>query len=473
MVKNKFINFFILFLFIGLWASIGSDPYNFLFIFETNNNIELTTSNINYKSIINFFRAAFPFFCLLSSLLILIKYNLIKNQKKLIYILLIIQIIQIITTFFSRGSVISNYENSIDHLGRYHWAISSTASIFIFMIASKLENFKIKTLFYISIFFLSLMVLWFSAVNIIDFYQLNSVTSIYNMNVLRDSAFFLDHQMPRVTGLSRSIIFLYIIIFYLTQNLEKFSIFFKYTLLSIMGALIFLFQSKFAMITFVIVNIFLIFNFKKKSKGMLVVLYLIITQIALFYLISNSRIIFNNQDSKKIIVSEQGDIKKEENSIKHFRQFTNTEKNNLIDHVIFTGRTVIWKNSFDYISKRVILGYGSMSDRILLNIEKIKFNKTLNENDNFKMINPISNAYLYSLISGGIFSLIIFMYFWINLRKILFNITKFNIIKNNEMKLGTLFLFIIFLRCFVENSIMLFGVDFLLLLNSIYLVENK
>ena len=473
MVKNKFINFFIIFLFIGLWASIGSDPYNFLFIFEKNTNIEITNSNINLKSIINFFRSLFPFFCLLSSLIILIKYNLIKNQKKLIYILLIIQIIQILTTFFSRGSLISNYENSIDHLGRYHWVVSSIASILIFMIASKLNNFKIKTLLYISIFFLSLMILWFSVVNIIDFYRLNSVTSIYNMNVLRDSAYFLDHQMPRVTGLSRSIVFLYIIIFYLTQNLEKFPVFVKYTLLSILGALIFLFQSKFAIITFAMVNIFLIFNFKKKSKGMLIILSLIITQIALFYLISNSRIIFNNQYTKKIVVIERGDIKKEVNSFKHFRQFTNTEKDNVIDHVIFTGRTVIWKKSFDYISNRVILGYGSMSDRILLNIENLKFNKILDKNDNPKMINPISNAYLYSLISGGIFSLIIFVYFWINMRKILFNITKFNIIKNNEIKLGTLFLFIIFLRCFVENSIMLFGVDFLILLNSIYLVENK
>ena len=110
MINNKLINFFVIFSFIGLWSSIGSDPYNFLFIFEKKNNFDLNISNINLKELINFLRAAFPLFCLLSSLLIIIKYKLFKNQKKLIYILLIVQIIQIVTTFFSKGTIVSNYE---------------------------------------------------------------------------------------------------------------------------------------------------------------------------------------------------------------------------------------------------------------------------------------------------------------------------------------------------------------------------
>jgi len=474
MVNSKFINFFVIFLFIGLWSSVGSDPYNFLFIFEKKNIIELNTTNINLKKTINFFRATFPLFCLLSSLLLIIKYKLFKNQKKLIYILLIIQIIQIVTTFFSKGSIISNYEDSIDHLGRYHWILSSIAAIFIFMIATRLNNFEMKTLFYVSIFFLALMILWFSTMYIIDFYRLNTITSIYNMNVLRDSAFFLDHQMPRVTGLSRSIVFLYIIIFYLTQNLKNFSIFFKYTLLIILGTLIFLFQSKFATITFAMINFFFIFNFTNKSKGVLIILSLIITQFTFFYFISNSRIIYNTLDSKNIVLNEQKNIKKKGNSFKHFRKFTNEESNNFIEHVIFTGRTDIWKKSFDYISSRPILGYGSISDRIILNTKAIKFNQQLDpETDVAQMINPISNAYLYALISGGIFSLIFLLYFWVNLKIIIFNIFKFNIIKNNKNKIAILLLFVIFLRCLVENSMMLFGVDFLLLLNSMYLIDNK
>ena len=60
---------------------------------------------MNLKEIINFFRAFFPLFCLLIGLFILIKYKLFNKQKKFIYILLVIQIIQIVTTFFSKDSI--------------------------------------------------------------------------------------------------------------------------------------------------------------------------------------------------------------------------------------------------------------------------------------------------------------------------------------------------------------------------------
>ena len=69
MVNNKLINSFVIFLFIGLWSSIGSDPYNFLFIFESQNNLYLNISKMNLKEIINFFRSFFPSFCLLMCLL--------------------------------------------------------------------------------------------------------------------------------------------------------------------------------------------------------------------------------------------------------------------------------------------------------------------------------------------------------------------------------------------------------------------
>ena len=38
----------------------------------------------------------------------------------------------------------SNYENTIDHIGRYHWLVSSIATIMIFMIANRLNSFDMK-----------------------------------------------------------------------------------------------------------------------------------------------------------------------------------------------------------------------------------------------------------------------------------------------------------------------------------------
>ena len=505
MVNNKFINYFVIFSFFGLWSSIGSDPYNFLYIFEKKNILDVNISNIDLKNLFNLLRAAFPLFCLICSSVIIVKYKLFKKQKKFIYLLLVVQIIQILSTFFSRGTIISNYEDSIDHIGRYHWIISSIALIFIFMISTKLKNFEIKILFYISTFFLVVMVIWFSARLIIDFYGLNIVTSLYNINIYRESAYFLNHEMPRVTGLSRSIIFLYIITFYITQNLNKTFKYFRYILLSVLGAFIFLFQSKFALISFFIVNFIFIFNFKNKFKGGIIILTLIIIQMILFYSISSSRIIYNIMSQKNTISKDHKKVKETDSKIKkdevsiyeipilwHYRthddpalwQYNSDNINikkkqrhlrkifpnpnikgmDLFNHIIFSGRLTLWIKSINYIIERPILGYGSMSDRIILNKKQLKNNQ---------MVHPVSNAFLYAFISGGIFSLIFFLYFWINIRMKITNIFKFNINENIENKVSSLLLLLILLRCFVENSIMLFGVDFLLLLNSIYLTSNK
>ena len=465
MVNNKLINFFVIFLFIGLWSSIGSDPYNFLFIFESQNNLYLNISKMNLKEIINFFRAFFPLFCLLIGLFILIKYKLFNKQKKFIYILLVIQIIQIVTTFFSKDSIMSNFENSIDHVGRYHWIISSIASILLFMIANKLKNFDKKNFFYISIFFLALMVCWFSVKNISDFYSMDIRTSLYNIKVLRESAFFLDHQMPRVTGLSRSIIFLYVIIFFINQNSKNKFKSLNNVLLIILGSFVFLFQSKFAVISFIIINFFFFSNFTNKVKGAKIILILLIAQILLFYTISNSRIIFNKIDAGFFVFDDKENLNKEQNKIKHFRKFMSQKKGiQRVEQVVFSGRIELWKKSIDYIKARPILGYGSMSDRAIINQKRLKNND---------LINPVSNAFIYALMSGGIFSLILFFYFWLNIREKIFNIFTIQNISNNEEKIGTIIILLIGLRCLIENSIMLFGVDYLLLLNSLYLTEKK
>ena len=139
MIKNNNLNLIIIFLFIGIWISIGSDPYNFLFLFETDYKIKGITENLNYKDIINLLRAIFPLFCCIICLFFLIKHRLFKKQKQFLYILLAIQIIQIFSTILSTNTIMWGYENIINHVGRYNWLISSIATILIFMIASKLK----------------------------------------------------------------------------------------------------------------------------------------------------------------------------------------------------------------------------------------------------------------------------------------------------------------------------------------------
>ena len=83
------------------------------------------------------------------------------------------------------------------------------------------------------------MVIYFSTKIIIDFYTSDIEKSVYHLSVLRESAFFLDHQIPRTTGLSRSIIFLYIILFFLKDYVGSFLKYINYLILVVLGALIF------------------------------------------------------------------------------------------------------------------------------------------------------------------------------------------------------------------------------------------
>ena len=73
-------------LFIGLWVSIGSDPYNFLFIFENKINISL----LNFNEFVNLIRAIIPIIVLIICLYLIIKKKLFKEQNKFLIIILII-----------------------------------------------------------------------------------------------------------------------------------------------------------------------------------------------------------------------------------------------------------------------------------------------------------------------------------------------------------------------------------------------
>ena len=454
-------------LFFGLWVSIGSDPYNFLFLFEAEDRIKHLAKNLNFKDLINLVRAIFPLFCCIVCLIFLIKYRLYKNQKKFLNILLAIQIIQIFSTFLSTNTIMSEYEGIIDHIGRYNWLISSIATIFIFMIASKLKDFDLRILFYVSIFFLMLMVFWFSTKNILDFYFLNIKTSIYNMNVLRDSAFFLNHQMPRVTGLSRSIVIIYVFIFILSQNsLSNFKSY-LYILLSILGALIFIYQSKYALGCYIIMNIIFFFNFNNKKKISKIIISLFLIHSFLFLAFSNSRVVLDIY-KKKIPVSNIQNIiiDSQSEKFKHFRSLDtiNNEGIFLAEHIIMSGRVELWNKAIDFIKDRPFLGYGSMSDRNIINYERVEKNY---------LLNPVSNAFLYSILSGGIFCLILFLIFWWSIRNNIFRVLKLKKILDDYQKIGIIIVTLIGLRCIIENSIMIFGIDYILILNSLYLNQEK
>ena len=477
MIDNKIINYLIIFLFIGMWGSIGSDPNNFLLIFQNGKLYNLNIFNFEIQPLINFSRAIFPLFCLVCTAAILIKYKLFYNQQKFIYILLIIQVIQIFTTLISNNSIIAAEENLINHLGRYHWLISSISLALILMIAKKVKNFDIQILFKISIFILSIIILWFSTKNIYDWFNLGYMSSIYHLNVWRDGASFLGHDMPRLTGLSRSILIIYIVILFTLNNSNKF---FKYPLLMILGSLVILFQSKYAIITFLIIHLFYLLSLKNKIKNLIIISLLICSQFIIFYSTSNLRILFSKENistkKENILTKNENILTKNENTeknnenIEHFRFYRkyNEDGDFKIETNIFSGRIDIWRNSLEYIKKRPFLGYGSMSDRMLLNKKE-----NINTAKKDYITHPASNSFIYSAFSGGIFCTVFLIYFLFNIRKKILNIFFLNKTNKTEEKIGTIIIFVILLRSLIENSYMLYGIDYILLLNSLYLINKK
>ncbi len=257
-IDNNYLKYIVLLLFIGMWGSIGADPYSFLILFDNSTNVKL---NFNIINCLNLIRSVFPIISLIFSIGIIVKYNMLSNQDRFIYILLAIQILQLLTTFASQNSFINKIESNIDHIGRYNWIISSIATIFIFIIANRIKQFEIKKLFYLSIFFLIIMILWFTFTSLKDFYTLDVKTSLYNLDVYRDSAYFLGHPMPRLTGLSRSILIIYILVMLVKTNDIKFFIFLKYTILIFLGSLLILYQSKFALVIFFFIKTYFFFRF--------------------------------------------------------------------------------------------------------------------------------------------------------------------------------------------------------------------
>ncbi len=461
-IENHYLNYIIFLLFIGIWGSLGSDPYDFLIIFDNPNNIELKINIINF---LNLLRAIFPTLGLIICLGIIINYKIFYNHDRFIYILFFLQLLQLICTFLSQNSFLNDLESTLDHIGRYNWIISSITTLFIFLIANKLKYFDLKKLFYISIFFLTIMIVWFSFISIKDFYTLNVKTSLYNLDVYRESAYMFGHPIPRLTGLSRSIIFIYILILFIKFEEKNFLFFFRYFLLIILGSLLFLYQSKFALIIFLLIKLIFILKFKNKLKPAASICLLITFQILLFFGVSNSRTM-QNEIVKGNYNSISTEIIKKEKEISHFRSFVHETKTgiDLLQQLFFSGRTTLWQDSLKLFFNRPIVGYGSMWDRIVLN--KTRLDKTIS-------YNPVSNAFIYSLISGGLFSLALFIYFWINIKQRVFEIFKFNLNQNYNVKVGSLIITVIFLRCMVENSIMLFGIDYIILLNSLYLFKEK
>ena len=457
---------------ISLWTSLGSNPNDIYNI--KNLELENLFSKQFLISIINFLRSLAPLLFLILNIFFFRKKIFSSKINIFIIFIILFQIPQLVGSIFEYQNM-KEKEILTNYIGRHYWLLLCFATISTYLISKKIKYFKSINLIFISIFFIGIIVVFFGTKTIVEF--LNFQSAAYHLHVDRDSGFFLNHYIPRITGISRSISILYVFILFFFKENSSQKIFWKYALILILGSIIMLFQSKFSVVVLLVINLLYFCtrntNYEKKIYSLILIIFF---QILLTYTISYSRIYNENLviPSDKIIKNletEQVEIQKKELKLEHFRQFdlsyTYTER---IIWFFSSGRFILWKNSFKHFLKAPIFGYGPMADRVL-NLPSSTPN-TWNPDERL----PVSNAFIYSGLSGGVFFLIIVLAFWY---KIFIKIYPkfFALIKNKKILFYdeiALYLFmILFLRSIIENSYLAYGIDFIVLVHSIDLITTK
>ena len=262
----------------------------------------------------------------------------------------------------------------------------------------------------------------------------------------------LSQSVPRVTGLSRSLIIIYIFLIcyaFFKKNLSNKTLFLIFLL--ILGSLIWSLQSRAAVYSLFFFNLLIVsLSENKVKKKIFTILILCIGPIIIHNLISYANFKIKNQNTNN---TNQVEISVD--------RFKNQNRVTLVDT---TGRIEIWKNIIEQSKTSLIFGKGSQADRWYLD-----------RTDKWK--NNASNALFYSLICGGFLGVIIYILIIYETIKLLLDCTlrlKFFRKENNNLYYSAFFILIfLLLRSIVENSFMIFSIDNLIFLSCFFLLKTN
>ncbi len=396
-------------------------------------------------------------------------YKIVINTRYIIlYFFLIYFICQFFGYFLSLNELInSNYEDNI-----YLIILSFGFIAYFFLIKDSIPSEILKFYLYFIYLLICLSGIVLASVHISKS-TLDGANyfSLYN-SVLSQHQTFLNHELPRVTGISRTLSILNIILislyfFNIKKNIKLALI----PIIFLLSILIFGFQSRGTILCFVVSLIFLIFLFNKenlKERILIIVISILFPYLAFeslrymqFESIKSGKnfSILKPFKSEKEVVIIPFDAESIDNII--------VDKNRLLDFSS-SGRMDLWNMAIKKYDKSKFFGFGPQGDRYLLR-ENLKKYTT----------NNVSNSYLYSLLSGGyigcFFYIIIITILVSYLYKDIFTNKIFNSRNYIKEKLSlTIFVFFL-IRMNFENSFAVFGVDFIILITSIsiFLINEK
>ena len=417
--------------------------------------------NVMFKSFIHFlngFRSIGAILFSLISLTILFFLIIFKKVKKFSFILVLFSLYFI----FQLIGLITNGARVTDIHSAY-LILYGLSTISILMIIDSQKLYKILPYF----FYFALSILTVAYLIILT-QSTDSLTILFRGNFYRllpgDEEIFFQ-AVPKVTGITRSFGIISLSLMIMLAYKKRTKILSPIIFLSIMflSIIVWLAQSRGSILCYYIASIFFIVflnNLNQFKK------FLIIISITFFSIVVSNVII--NVAKKDILET------KEFNKTKKIDEKISSNKNQLPR--IFemeagtSGRITLWKNALERYEKNRFFGYGPQGDRILL----------INQINVYG--NNVSNAMIYALLSGGYFSLIILIliylytaymflkFFLIN--KIFYNKLKLN--KENIFVVASLVYAVFFMvRSLYENSFGVFSIDFLIVILSLFIVENQ
>lgn len=414
----KNLKFYILTIFsIATIISLSSTPEDLL-----NNNLAKNTLHEN----ILFFKSTLPVLIFLYLILITVKEfqkNILINNSFIFILFFFLILLQVIGT-------ITNSQNNIKNL---YYIIPVINSMIISLKFSLISNNKFLK-FYLNVnlivFFLILLYffcLYFKYFLAVDHHFYNLWGDIEN-----------NEAVPRPTGLARLAMILsaYFFCMYLFQKKYLFCvIFFNY--------MIFAFQSR--VVILALLFIFLLFILIKEKCSIIKTFKYLILIIIIPFIINT----FINFSKKTILFNDDKTTSIFDTIFKNDRTL-NTKFDD--PNKLSSYRYQDWKNILIKFDKEKVFGIGIHGDRILIN-------------------QTASNAFLYSLISGGYLAAIIYciicVYSFFLLNLVLIK-KKFNVYSWFATSMIIFFL----IRSLVENSFTILSFDFIIFFSSVFYLEK-
>lgn len=418
-------------------------------------------STENTLNVFNYLRFYIPFVIVffLTILFIFIK-------KKFNYILFLFFIyffyqfiLVIILNYQINGSIKVNIGERIKN---YQLIANAISTLFIFYCSNSLglKNFY-KNLLLILITFIILISIFFTSQLIFEFISEKKLFYIYTSKTLAPEQLSLSQANPRVTGLSRMLLLIFFLFYFiqLSNPKKKFIKYYSLTILFACAFFIYGMQSRGSWIGILLIIFIDIFINKKNLKKTLTIL-LIIFMAIFFYEINLKIKSYSMKNVNTNELHELHELKK------------NQER--LVSTHSTSGRTEIWTNIITIIKEdKIIFGKGPQSDRHLLtkyltkNKEHVSF--TVYENN-------ASNALLYSYLCAGIIGFLILICIYINTIKLIYKnifiIRNFSS-KNILINFSTITLLYLLIRSIFENSFSLFSVDFVFFILSYFISLKK